>query len=308
MSAADRARRGVREPLEAHEPPEARGAGRDDVRLLVAYRDDGRARRTRASPTCPTSSRAGDLLVSTRRRRCPPRSTPSAPAGRGARAAPVLARARRARRAALDRRAAPAGRRRDCPVVRRRARRARAAPRRRRRRRCSRRYRGCARGSGSPQLELRRAARRLPGASRRARSGTRYVDRDWPLDAYQTTYATEPGSAEMPSAGRPLTPELLTRARRARRPRRAGRAAHRASRRSSSHEPPYPERFRVPADDRAPRERRPRLGRARDRGRHDRRARARVRRRRTTARVRPGEGWTNLVVSPERGVASSTGC
>ena len=30
--------------LEAHEPPEARGAGRDDVRLMVATRDDGRIR------------------------------------------------------------------------------------------------------------------------------------------------------------------------------------------------------------------------------------------------------------------------
>ena len=29
----------------------------------------------------------------------------------------------------------------------------------------------------------------------------RYVDRDWPIDAYQTVFADEPGSAEMPSAG-----------------------------------------------------------------------------------------------------------
>ena len=28
---------------------------------------------------------------------------------------------------------------------------------------------------------------------------------------YQTVFATEPGSAEMPSAGRPFTPELVTR-------------------------------------------------------------------------------------------------
>ena len=37
-----------------------------------------------------------------------------------------------------------------------------------------------------------------------------YVPREWPLDAYQTVFATEPGSAEMPSAGRPFTPELIT--------------------------------------------------------------------------------------------------
>src|SRR5688500_10938104 len=32
-----------------------------------------------------------------------------------------------------------------------------------------------------------------------------YVDRRFPLDAYQTVYASEPGSAEMPSAGRAFT-------------------------------------------------------------------------------------------------------
>ena len=38
-----------------------------------------------------------------------------------------------------------------------------------------------------------------------------YVPRPWPLSAYQNVYATEPGSAEMPSAGRPFTPEIITR-------------------------------------------------------------------------------------------------
>ncbi len=38
-----------------------------------------------------------------------------------------------------------------------------------------------------------------------------YVAQDWPLEHYQTVYATEPGSAEMPSAGRAFTPELITR-------------------------------------------------------------------------------------------------
>ncbi|MGH2713736.1 MAG: S-adenosylmethionine:tRNA ribosyltransferase-isomerase, partial [Thermoleophilaceae bacterium] len=36
-----------------------------------------------------------------------------------------------------------------------------------------------------------------------------HTDRVWPLDLYQTVYATEPGSAEMPSAGRAFTPELV---------------------------------------------------------------------------------------------------
>jgi S-adenosylmethionine:tRNA ribosyltransferase-isomerase len=38
-----------------------------------------------------------------------------------------------------------------------------------------------------------------------------YVEHDWPLESYQTVFATTPGSAEMPSASRPFTAELLTR-------------------------------------------------------------------------------------------------
>jgi S-adenosylmethionine:tRNA-ribosyltransferase-isomerase (queuine synthetase) len=38
-----------------------------------------------------------------------------------------------------------------------------------------------------------------------------YVPREWPLPAYQTAFAREPGSAEMPSASRPFTPSVVTR-------------------------------------------------------------------------------------------------
>lgn len=38
-----------------------------------------------------------------------------------------------------------------------------------------------------------------------------YVERQWPLSAYQNVYVTEPGSAEMPSAGRPFTTDVITR-------------------------------------------------------------------------------------------------
>src|SRR3954452_10990111 len=37
-----------------------------------------------------------------------------------------------------------------------------------------------------------------------------YVDRPWPLDAYQTVFARSPGSAEMPSAARPFTTRVVT--------------------------------------------------------------------------------------------------
>lgn len=38
-----------------------------------------------------------------------------------------------------------------------------------------------------------------------------YLDRRYPLRDYQTVFATVPGSAEMPSAARPFTPEVVTR-------------------------------------------------------------------------------------------------
>jgi S-adenosylmethionine:tRNA ribosyltransferase-isomerase len=37
-----------------------------------------------------------------------------------------------------------------------------------------------------------------------------YVPEPWPLAAYTTVFAREPGSAEMPSAGRPFTEQLVT--------------------------------------------------------------------------------------------------
>lgn len=38
-----------------------------------------------------------------------------------------------------------------------------------------------------------------------------YLDRPYPLSDYQTAFSTVPGSAEMPSAARPFTPEVVTR-------------------------------------------------------------------------------------------------
>lgn len=37
-----------------------------------------------------------------------------------------------------------------------------------------------------------------------------YVSRPWPIGAYQTVFARWPGSAELPSAARPFTPEIVT--------------------------------------------------------------------------------------------------
>jgi S-adenosylmethionine:tRNA ribosyltransferase-isomerase len=72
-----------------------------------------------------------------------------------------------------------------------------------------------------------------------------YTDRDWPLATYQNAYATEPGSAEMPSAGRPLTGAVLAEL--------AGRGIlvapvtlHTGVASAEVDEPPYPEWFAVP--------------------------------------------------------------
>ncbi|MEV4147387.1 S-adenosylmethionine:tRNA ribosyltransferase-isomerase [Amycolatopsis sp. NPDC049691] len=49
----------------------------------------------------------------------------------------------------------------------------------------------------------------LASAGRPIRYG--YVPGEWPLSDYQTVFAREPGSAEMPSAARPFTASLVTR-------------------------------------------------------------------------------------------------
>ncbi|MFA1546536.1 S-adenosylmethionine:tRNA ribosyltransferase-isomerase [Actinomadura chokoriensis] len=74
-----------------------------------------------------------------------------------------------------------------------------------------------------------------------------YVRRDWPAAAYQTAFAFDrsTGSAEMPSAGRPFTPELVTRLV-------SGGVLiapitlHTGVASPEAHEPPYAERYRVP--------------------------------------------------------------
>jgi S-adenosylmethionine:tRNA ribosyltransferase-isomerase len=72
-----------------------------------------------------------------------------------------------------------------------------------------------------------------------------YVPRPWPLAEYQTVFAREPGSAEMPSAGRPFTAQvvtdLITRGVAV-----APIVLHTGVSSQEAGEPPQPERFRVP--------------------------------------------------------------
>ncbi|MCB8983390.1 MAG: S-adenosylmethionine:tRNA ribosyltransferase-isomerase [Ardenticatenaceae bacterium] len=72
----------------------------------------------------------------------------------------------------------------------------------------------------------------------------RYVTKSWPLAYYQTAYASEPGSAEMPSAGRAFTPQLITRLV-AKGVQFAPLVLHTGVASLEANEPPYGERFRV---------------------------------------------------------------
>src|SRR5205807_7809658 len=74
-----------------------------------------------------------------------------------------------------------------------------------------------------------------------------YVPKRWPLSYYQTVYATEAGSAEMPSAGRAFTPELLARLV-ARGVQFAPLLLHTGVASLEDHEPPYEEYYRVPSE------------------------------------------------------------
>lgn len=128
----------------------------------------------------------------------------------------------------------------------------------------------------------------------------RYVRDGWPASLYQTVYATEIGSAEMPSAGRAFTPELITRLV-------AGGVQvaplllHTGVSSLEGDEMPYEEYYRVP----------PETARLVNAAREDGRRVIAV----GTTAVRaletvterdgtthPGEGWTGLIISAERGI------
>jgi S-adenosylmethionine:tRNA ribosyltransferase-isomerase len=132
-----------------------------------------------------------------------------------------------------------------------------------------------------------------------------YVRGRYPISAYQNVYATEPGSAEMPSAGRPFTPEVLTRLV-AKGVGVAPLLLHTGVASLEANEPPYAEYFRVSLATAH------RVNDARLRG-------GRVVAVGTTVvralesvvddhgHVHPSEGWTETVVSPEHPVRSIDG-
>jgi S-adenosylmethionine:tRNA ribosyltransferase-isomerase len=132
-----------------------------------------------------------------------------------------------------------------------------------------------------------------------------YVPREWPLEAYQTVFATEPGSAEMPSAGRPFTAELIARLV-AKGVNIAPVTLHTGVSSLERGESPYPERYRVPEETARL------VGATRWwGGRVIAVGTTVVRALETVAdldgSVSGGEGWTRLVVTRERGIHAIDG-
>ncbi|RCG30330.1 S-adenosylmethionine:tRNA ribosyltransferase-isomerase [Sphaerisporangium album] len=214
---------------EAHEPPEARGLARDHVRLMVSVTDSGSI--THHSFTeLPDLLRPGDVLVVN--------DSITLPA-----AVPLDRLAVHFSTAREDGTWLVELRRRTGTTT---------AP-----------YPGGAPGEWLPLpggatlrlLEretprLWRAAldRDVPGYLRQYGVPIRYsyVEHDWPLSAYQTVFGVRPGSAEMPSAGRPFSHELVT-ALVSRGILIAPITLHTGVASPEKDEPPYPERFAVPA-------------------------------------------------------------
>jgi S-adenosylmethionine:tRNA ribosyltransferase-isomerase len=127
-----------------------------------------------------------------------------------------------------------------------------------------------------------------------------YVRKSWPLEAYQNVYAQEYGSAEMASAGRPFTTDIITRLV----SQGVGVAPvtlHTGVASLEDNERPYPERVRVPLTTAEQVNATHRLGhrviavgttvvRALESGAT------------LDAKANAFDGWTDLVISPERGV------
>jgi S-adenosylmethionine:tRNA ribosyltransferase-isomerase len=127
-----------------------------------------------------------------------------------------------------------------------------------------------------------------------------HADAAWPIEAYQSVFSRVPGSAEMPSAARPFTEalvtDLVTRGIFL-----AQITLHTGVSSQEAGEPPYAERYEVPRATASL------VNAAHADGRRVIAVGTTVvRALETTAdeagRSHPGRGWTELVVTPERGV------
>ena len=134
-----------------------------------------------------------------------------------------------------------------------------------------------------------------------------YVPREWPLSYYQTVFARDPGSAEMPSASRPFSPSVVTRLVA------AGvliapLTLHCGVSSLEGDEEPYPEPYDVPpATAELVNHVRARGGRVFAGGTTVVRALETAALGSGDGRVRAAAGWTSHVVTPETGVRAADG-
>jgi S-adenosylmethionine:tRNA ribosyltransferase-isomerase len=273
--------------LEAHEPPEARGLSRDGVRLLVGRRATGEVSH-HAFTDLPRLLRPGDVLVVNTSATLPAAVPVAEGGGSGVLVHFSTELSPGVWLVELRERGGKAQHRDGTPGSR---------------------YR-LAGGAGITLREAYSEGRLwvaevdadMPAFLYRHGRPIRYdyVDRPWPLPYYQTVFATEPGSAEMPSAARPFTDRLVTRLVA------AGvllvpLLLHTGVASPEAHERPYPEKFVVPATTARV------VNQARaDGGRVIAVGTTAVRALESAAgedgTVRAAGGWTDLVVTEERGV------
>lgn len=132
-----------------------------------------------------------------------------------------------------------------------------------------------------------------------------YVDRDWPLREYQTVFVTEAGSAEMPSAARPFTADIVTRLVRLG-VQLAPITLHTGVSSLEGNELPYPERFNVSEGTARA------INATHAAGNHVIAVGTTVVRALETATdthgaTHPASGWTDTVITPARGVRAVDG-
>ncbi len=132
-----------------------------------------------------------------------------------------------------------------------------------------------------------------------------YVRQQWPVEYYQTVYTTEPGSAEMPSAGRAFSEKVITRLV-AKGVQMAPLLLHTGVASLEDHEPPYEEYYRVSQETAGL------VNRARVAGKRVVAVGTTAIRALETVTdrngiIQAGEGWTGLVITPERRLRSVNG-
>ncbi len=132
-----------------------------------------------------------------------------------------------------------------------------------------------------------------------------YVKQQWPGSYYQTVYATEVGSAEMPSAGRAFTPRLIT-GLIAQGVQIAPLLLHTGVASLEEHELPYEEYYRVPVETARL------VNTTRQAGKRVIAIGTTVVRALETVTdsngtTHPGEGWTREIITPQRGIRAVQG-